>query len=366
MQGAGLSRRLIKSIGRNLAQRLAKAWASKGLTSYFLLPVSAVYRILTGVRRLLFQSGVFRSNQVNAVIIVVGNVITGGAGKTPTVIEIARHIKGRGLQVGIISRGYGRSSKHLTDVTPNSSPEDAGDEPLLIRQATQCPVIVGSSRFEAATAMLAKHPDVDVILCDDGLQHFGLYRDIEVCVFDDRGIGNGWVLPAGPLREPWPRTHLASCGQSPRQSLTLNTGLTARLEGYKAERSLSPFAITGDGNQIPISELVQIAGKPFYAVAGIAQPHIFFNMLNALRIPLSGAQGFADHDNFAQLDRKLSQNFRLICTEKDAPKLRKLAPDALAIPLEQITEPGFFEALDRLLSESLVAKLPLRHGHKIA
>ncbi len=356
----------MNKLRRKLAQQLVNSWHVRGAINYLLLPVSAVYGALIKLRRRLFLAGVFASHRVNAVVLVVGNVMAGGAGKTPTVVEIARHLTQLGLQVGVITRGYGRTSKKLQLVRPDSSPEVVGDEPLLIHQATQCPVMVGTSRFAAATALLALHPDIEVLLCDDGLQHYGLHRDIEVCVFDDRGIGNGWMLPAGPLREPWPRILLKSCGQSAHNSLVLNTGAKQFVAGFKARRSLEPFAVTRDGARIAITEVLRGATKPFYAVAGIAQPKVFFAMLRALEIPLAGAQSLADHDDFAQFDPALAQKFTLLCTEKDARKLWQLAPDALAMPLEQTTEPAFFETLDNLVVESLAAKLPLRHGHKIA
>ena len=365
MRDSGSHRRM-NHLRRKLAQQLVNSWHVRGAVNCLLLPVSAVYGALIKFRRRLYQAGLYASRRVDAVVLVVGNVVAGGAGKTPTVIEIALHLKQLGLQVGVITRGYGRTSNSTHLVMSDSLPDIVGDEPLLIHQATQCPVMVGASRFEVATALLALQPEIDVLLCDDGLQHYGLYRDIEVCVFDDRGIGNGWVLPAGPLREPWPRTLLRSCGQSARTSLMLNTGTKPAVAGFQARRSLGPFAVTRDGARIPVADVLRGTAKPFYAVAGIAQPHVFFAMLRALQIPLAGAQGLADHDDFTQFNPAIAQKYTLLCTEKDARKLWQLAPDALAMPLEQTAEPAFFETLDNLVGESLKAKLTLRHGHKIA
>jgi tetraacyldisaccharide 4'-kinase len=295
-------------------------------------------------------------------VIVVGSVLVGGTGKTPTTIGVVRHLLERGLSVGVISRGYGRRSADCRAVTGRSIPEDVGDEPLLIQRATGVPVMVASSRFQAATVLLTQHAGLDVLVCDDGLQHFGLYRDVEICVFDDRGLGNGWLLPSGPLRESWPRKMLACAGQSAATTIVLNTGKTPSIPGYAAIRTLEAFASARDGSRQPLPGATQNQIKPFFAVAGIAQPQAFFDMLRGLNITLAGEFGFADHDDFTGLDPTISQNYTLLCTEKDAMKLWKLAPDALAVPLRQTIEPAFFDTLDRLLAPHLHAKLSSSHG----
>jgi tetraacyldisaccharide 4'-kinase len=153
----------------------------------------------------LYQLGFYKVEQVPALVIVVGNVIVGGSGKTPFVMALVKHLQARGIKVGVISRGYGRASKACLEVQLNTPVSEVGDEPALIHRNTSAPVFVAARRIDAARLLLQKHPATQVIVCDDGLQHLALHRDVEICVFDDRGVGNGWQIPAGPLREPWPR-----------------------------------------------------------------------------------------------------------------------------------------------------------------
>ncbi len=345
-----------------MATDTQQIWRNRGVIAHLLLPVMLLYRALFATRRLLFQAGLLRTGKVKVPVIVVGSVLVGGTGKTPTTIGVVRHLRERGLSVGVISRGYGRRSDDCMAVTDQSTPEDVGDEPLLIHRATGMPVMVAPSRFQAAIGLLTQHANLDVLVCDDGLQHFGLYRDVEICVFDDRGLGNGWLLPAGPLRESWPRRMLARAGQSAETTIVLNTGKSVGVAGYAATRTLEALAVARDGSRQPLSGQEPGHVKPFFAVAAIAQPQAFFDMLRGLNINLAGELGFADHDDFASLDPTISRNYTLLCTEKDAQKLWKRAPHALAVPLCQTIEPAFFEALDRLLAPHLHAKLSSSHG----
>jgi tetraacyldisaccharide 4'-kinase len=337
-------------------------WRARGAIAQLLLPLMVVYRALFTARRFFYRLGVLRTRKVDVPVVVVGSVLVGGTGKTPTTIGVVQHLQGRGMSVGVISRGYGRTSDGCQAVTDQSTPEDVGDEPLLIHRATGAPVMVASSRFEAATELLIEQPHVDVLVCDDGLQHVGLYRDVEICVFDDRGLGNGWLLPAGPLREPWPRKMLACAGQSEVATIVLNTGKGSGIAGYAATRTLDAYAVGRDGSRQPLCSPMLYKTKPFFAVAGIARPQAFFNMLRGLNIKLAGELGLADHDDFSRLNPAIWRNYTLLCTEKDAIKLWKLAPDALAVPLRQTIEPAFFELLDQLLAPQLRAKLSSQHG----
>jgi tetraacyldisaccharide 4'-kinase len=232
-----------------------------------------------------------------------------------------------------------------------------GDEPGLIQRSTQVPVFVGQDRHAAATALLKQYPHTEIIVCDDGLQHYRLHRDVEICVFDDRGGGNGWLLPAGPLREPWPR--VTQC-----PLLVLHTGNQPAFAGFTAQRSLAPYAVDQDGSQIPLAILQANGAKPLMALAGIAQPEIFFSMLRAMGLTLMDTMALPDHYDFDSFSRSIHGAYQLICTEKDALKLWKHAPDALAVPLIQTTDPAFFEAVDACISEHLTATLSSEHGHK--
>ena len=347
-----------------LQSRLLLAWTRRAGLALVLWPISLVFQCLVGLRRQLYQWGVFTSQRVDAVVVVVGNVVAGGAGKTPTVMALIQHLRARGLSVGVVSRGYGRQGTACTEVQSTSTPAEVGDEPLLIWRTTQAPVFVGPTRHAAALALLARYPQTRVILCDDGLQHYALYRDLEVCVFDDRGCGNGWLLPAGPLRESWPRQAVAPAGQHPDRLLVLHTGTQPAFAGFTAKRSLTPFAVGQDGAQVPLEQLRGANGKPLLALAGIAQPEAFFAMLRALQLPLAETLALPDHYDFDSAQSIFHEGYRLICTEKDAAKLWPLVPDALAVPLVFTPEPAFLSALDAALLPLLSTPLSSRHGHK--
>jgi tetraacyldisaccharide 4'-kinase len=342
--------------------QLLLAWTHRGLVALLLLPVTLVYYLLSVLRRWLFRAGIFKSQGVGCVVLVVGNVIAGGAGKTPTTIGIVQHLRARGLRVGVVSRGHGRATTGVHEVHPTDAAEIAGDEPLVIARATGVPVVVAGKRYAAASALLAAHPQTQLIICDDGLQHYALRRDLEVCVFDDRGVGNGWLLPSGPLREPWPRRALAAAGQSDDCLLVLHTGGRPAFAGYRARRALADQALTQDARRIDLHQI----SSPLLALAGIAQPENFFASLRAQGLVLDKTWALPDHFDFAGLDCTALQGYQVLCTEKDAVKLWKVFPQALAVPLVQTLEPAFLTALDALLDGLLAAKLSSSHGHQTA
>jgi tetraacyldisaccharide 4'-kinase len=344
------------------AKLLVQAWERRGLLAVLLLPASWLYGLLQALRRGLYRCGVFKSGRVPCTVLVVGNAVVGGAGKTPTTIGIVRHLAARGLHVGVVSRGYGRSGEGPCAVTPHTAVEVAGDEPLLIARATAVPVFVCAKRHLAASALLAAHPLTQVIVCDDGLQHYPLYRDLEVCVFDARGTGNGWLLPSGPLREPWPRQALACAGQDDARLLVLHTGAKAAFDGFRAQRSLANVALTQYGRAVPLAGLQ----APLLALAGIAQPEVFFASLRAAGLQLARTWALPDHYDFARLDTGALQGFQILCTEKDAVKLWRYWPDALAVPLLQSLEPAFLQTLDAMVDAIVTAKLSSGHGHQTA
>lgn len=354
-----------RSAMRTLLERvLLRTWKQRGLLAMLMLPIAAALQVLAEIRRTLYRCGIFQVHRVPAMVIVVGNVITGGAGKTPTVISLVQHLRAMGLRVGVVSRGYGRTSHAIQAVLPDASAQDTGDEPLLVQRTTQVPVWVGPSRYETAMALLAHNPDTDIIVCDDGLQHYGLYRDLEVCVFDNRGCGNGWTLPAGPLREIWPRAPLHRVGQTADRLLVLHTGDQPAFDGFTAQRSLANFLLRSDGTQLPLQDLQAQVTKPLMAVAGIAQPEVFFDMLRAKGLILAATSALPDHDDFESCSRDLGDTYQLVCTEKDAVKLWPRQADALAAPLVQIAHETFWKAIDAQVQSRLAARLSSSHGHK--
>jgi tetraacyldisaccharide 4'-kinase len=331
--------------------RLQQAWLHRGPMAWLLWPISLLMRLIVALRRHAFAWGLLRSEHPGVPVIVVGNVVAGGAGKTPTVIAVVRHLQECGLHPGVISRGYGRVGDDCREVTPDSTPEQSGDEPLLVRRSTAAPVFVAPQRMEAAQALRQTYPETDVIVCDDGLQHLALRRDIEICVFDERGAGNGFLLPAGPLREPWPRP----------VDLVLNTftpqGTAPLVPGFTASRSLSTDVQRADGKRLPLHNL---RGRRLVAVAGIARPHAFFAMLRASGLELEATEALPDHFDFNSWIRPSGAGIEVICTEKDAVKLWAAHPQVWAAPLVLTPEPAFFQALDAQLE----AKLSSRHGHQ--
>jgi tetraacyldisaccharide 4'-kinase len=326
-----------RTLSAALHQHLPQAWLRRGLTAWLLRPVSWLYGALVALRGLAYQTGWAPSQRLPALVIVVGNVVAGGAGKTPTTIALVRHLQQRGYRVGVVSRGHGRTTHDTRAVQPNSLPQDVGDEPLLIHQATGAPVWVAAARADAGRALLQAHPEVQVLVCDDGLQHLALARDIEICVMDERGVGNGWLLPAGPLREPWPRV----------VDLVLHTGTSPLAGGFRAERRLADHARSADGRSVPLASL---AAAPVDAVAGLARPEAFFDMLRQSGLTLAHTTALPDHHDYSDWQAADTGN-ALLCTEKDAAKLWPHAPGALAVPLQLTPEVGFWQALDALIAQ---------------
>jgi tetraacyldisaccharide 4'-kinase len=328
-----------------LSERLQQAWYSpsgKDWLSLALLDISWLYAGLIQLRRKLYCAGIMHSTRLPVPVIVVGNVIAGGAGKTPIVIELAKLLAAQGYQPGIVSRGYGRKGSGVIEVFADTPVSASGDEPALIKIAQSAPVFVANERAEAALALLAAYPQTQVILCDDGLQHLALQRDIEICVFDERGVGNARLLPAGPLREPWPRA----------VDFILHRGTMET--GFAVQRRLASSARHADGSIMALSELTQ---KNPIALAGIAQPEAFFSMLGAQGVVLQETIALPDHYDFNSIPRSFHQGQCLICTEKDAVKLWQtpLAQSCqiLAVPLLTDLPAEFTTALLNMLAEKL-------------
>jgi tetraacyldisaccharide 4'-kinase len=322
-------------------------WQRRGATAWLLWPVSVVYGSLVRLRRRLYRLGWLRSTRVRAPVVVVGNVVAGGAGKTPLVMALVQHLQARGRRPGVVSRGYGRSTRGTRFAGPETQAHEVGDEPALIARRCRVPVAVSERRSDAAKGLLAQHPDIDIIVCDDGLQHLALARDLEICVFGAQGVGNGWLLPAGPLREPWPRPvdAVLYAGSPP-------PGCTTAC--FEIVRRLGATARSAHGRAVALSEL---AASPVIALAGTARPEDFFAMLRDRGLVLSQALAFPDHFDFDSWKPNLDKRQSLVCTEKDAVKLWPRFPDALAIALEVVIDPAFFAALDERLDRLACASL---------
>ena len=324
-----------------------RLWRQRDALAWALWPLSLVYGLLVALRRVLYKAGLFTSSHPGVPVIVVGNVIAGGAGKTPVVMAVVQHLQAQGWRPGVVSRGYGRITRDNRVVLPGSPPSLVGDEPALIARSCQVPVAVAAKRSEAAQMLLNEYPDTNVIVCDDGLQHWALARDIEICVFNDHGIGNGFLLPAGPLREPWPRPADAEV------DIVLHAGPAPQGSSaprFTLQRQLADFAVRADGSRVPLASL---HGTPLFALAAIARPEDFFALLQAKGLVLADTLALPDHFNFDSWQRSSNKGCTLICTEKDAVKLWPQHPDALAVPLQLQLDAGFFATLDAQLQQTL-------------
>ena len=354
------------SAGAPASAAITRAWQHKGWLACSLLPVSWLYRGLVALRRSLYQRQLLRAYRAPVPVVVVGNVTAGGAGKTPVTIHLVQALRALGWQPGVVSRGYGRdtglapSPDAAVLVQPDSPPALVGDEPLLMARSAQVPVAVARRRADAVRALLAAHPNTNLIISDDGLQHLALARDVDIAVFNRFGVGNGWLLPAGPLREPWPRSlDIAVYADAPPPQLAA-TGASS----WPMQRTLAPYAVAQDGRRVPLASL---QGHPIDAVAAIAYPEEFFTMLRAQGLQLARCTALPDHAAYddpslftassaaspapaeGTAERPTIAPAVLLCTEKDAHKLWPIAPHALAVPLHLVMDDGFAQAVNHLL-----------------
>lgn len=303
-----------------IARHLQALWWSPRPTglAWLLWPLTWPYRTLFAIAQWRARRLV---TPLPVPLVVVGNLIVGGAGKTPTVVALVRALRVAGWHPGVVSRGYGRSPSLPRALAPGSSAQDVGDEPALIARLTGAPVWVGTQRADVARRLCAAHPEVNILVSDDGLQHAALPRQLEVLVFDERGVGNGLLLPAGPLREPmWPSL-------TPKASVLYNaTAPTTALPGHLVQRRL--------GHAVPLPDWAVghiAAGRPLgdfgrrrcLAAAGIAAPERFFAMLEAAGLQITRLP-LPDHHDFAEAPWGDDAGDVFI-TEKDAIKLMQLA-----------------------------------------
>ena len=306
-----------------MADWLQKQWKGYSIWHLILLPMSLVFFFLSTARKHLFRIGMLSSYKLSVPVIVVGNISVGGTGKTPLVIWLAEQLKLTGLNPGIISRGYGGSVNDVTEVSTNSSPSLVGDEPLLIAKRLDSPVFVGANRAGAAMALLKAHPQVNVIVSDDGLQHYSLQRDIEIAVVDaERAFGNELLLPAGPLREGKSRLNAVDAivmTNANQQSLIKTEFLSPVFE---MEFSGDEFVSLFDGKSQQIAHFFN--NKSLVAVAGIGNPKRFFDALTKMGLVFE-QKSFADHHAYVPQDLSPFVGKTILMTEKDAVKCTEFA-----------------------------------------
>jgi len=302
---------------------------------WLLLPLAAIYSLLSVLNRRLAKPV-----RLPVPVIVVGNLIVGGAGKTPLTLWLAQQLKARGWRPGIVSRGYGRSGDGVIPVAADSLPAEVGDEPLLLARRSGVPVWVGRQRAAAGAALLMAHRDVNVVLCDDGLQHYGLARDVELVVFDARGAGNGWRLPVGPLREPLARlaTVDAIVGNNFKASLTTS------LPTFDMTLRPGSFYRLDNPQQICSADSLRTRG-PFHALAGIGNPERFFQTLESLGLSCEN-HPFPDHHRYSAADLAFAKDGILLMTEKDAVKCAGLTVgETWVLPVEAELSPALIDLI---------------------
>ncbi|GHD69492.1 tetraacyldisaccharide 4'-kinase [Jeongeupia chitinilytica] len=288
-----------------------RIWYGTHPLKWALVPLSLLFAAIGALRRRLFRRGIKRIARLPVPVVVVGNLTAGGTGKTPLTAYLARELVAHGFSPGIVSRGYGGQADAPTPVAPDSDPVQAGDEPVLLARAAGVPVFVCRDRAAAGRALLAAHPQVDVLLCDDGLQHYRLGRDIELCVVDGmRRFGNGWQLPAGPLREP--QSRLASV-----DAVVVNGGAAGELHPRQFDMTLKPGRLYRLDDPTITRDADDFAGETLAAVCGIGNPARFFATLAGLGLTFA-RHAFADHHAYTVDELPPGT---LLTTEKDAVKL---------------------------------------------
>ncbi|MFZ6680879.1 tetraacyldisaccharide 4'-kinase [Undibacterium sp. Tian12W] len=334
-----------------LEKVLLSTWQKRGLLACLLWPVSRLFQLIVTFRFGLFVMGYKAQTKLPVPVVVVGNIFIGGTGKTPLVIWLVQQLKLAGWHPAVISRGYGVHAESVILLDATSQPQQVGDEPVLIAARAECPVAVGRDRVAVARCVLAANPQVDVIIADDGLQHYALGRDVELVLFDQRGAGNGWLLPAGPLREPVERRRDFTICNMPAPDAVFPPRMPADTVRMQLQAGQA-YRLNDDTQCKP---LAGFAGQRLLAAAGIGNPQRFFNMLAMQGLPCQ-TRAFPDHHAFdAQSFEGVDADCILI-TEKDAVKCRQI-PALLddtriwVVPVEAQLDAAFAASLIQMISE---------------
>jgi len=298
-------------------KRLDHYWYSVNPVALLLLPLSWLFCTLVAVRRVAYRCGWLRGERLPVPVVVVGNITVGGSGKTPLVIWLAQFLRAQGYRPGIISRGYGGLAAQWPQaVDTDSDPRVVGDEPVLIAWRSGCPMAVGPDRVAAGRLLLQQH-DCDIILSDDGMQHYRLVRDVEIAVLDGaRRLGNGFCLPAGPLREAPDRLSMVD--------LQVGNGAAAEGEHLMTLQPQTTLHLR-DGVQMPLESW---RGRTVHAVAGIGNPPRFFQMLRDHGITVI-EHAFPDHHRYSVTDVQFGDGLPVLMTEKDGIKCRAYGDEHL-------------------------------------
>lgn len=332
------------------ADWLQHQWQGTSLWQALLIPISWLFGSISSLRRIFYKLGIFRQHHLDVPIIIIGNISVGGTGKTPLVIWLAEQLHKAGYHPGVISRGYGGSTTQPQPVTAHSNAQRTGDEPLLLAQRLNCPIWTGRDRPATGRALLSAHPEVNVIISDDGLQHHALARDLEIIVIDGaRGFGNARLIPAGPLRESVTRLRQADAIVI-NQTGSTHASIPVVSNVYEMHLQGSTFTnLRQPERQATATEFQQTS---VHAIAGIGHPQRFFDQLSAMGMDII-PHAFPDHYPYQASD--LNFPGIIIMTEKDAVKCQPFATEAMWVLPVQAQLPA--ELLPHLL-----AKLGKHHG----
>lgn len=316
--------------GLDIATFPERHWYRLSALSVALAPLSLLFRAAVGLRRAGYAAGIFRSHRLPVPVVVVGNRVVGGTGKTPLVLWLIDVLRRRGFRPGIVSRGYRGANDPARSVLPGGDAAQFGDEPALLAERSGVPVWIGRDRVAAARGLLGAHPGCNVLVCDDGLQHYALARDFEIAVEDERGNGNGLLLPAGPLREPAGRAVDAVVVNGSAGAGAFEMQLAP--EGFRR--------VCGNGSDVPLAAL---RGRRLHAVAGIGNPGRFFATLRELGLEFV-PHAFPDHHAWTARDLDFGACDYVLMTEKDAVKCRTFGRDDLvALRVQARVDPRLAE-----------------------
>jgi tetraacyldisaccharide 4'-kinase len=333
-------------------------WLRASPLSTALLPLSWVFGAAVRMRRALYRARLLGQVRLGVPVIVVGNLTVGGTGKTPIVLAIVERLREAGYRPGILTRGYGGSEHSVREVRPSDDPGRCGDEAVLLAQRGGCPVCRGADRVAAARKLLGLHPECNVLVSDDGLQHYRLARDLEIAVEDSRGHGNGRMLPAGPLREPAGRSvdALVVNGEPHPARLARMDSAAQRFVMH-----IEPAGFYALGGTPRLVEPRQLAGRRLHALAGIGDPQRFFRLLRDLGLQ-TVEHAFPDHHAFRAADLQFPGCDAVLMTEKDGVKCERLLQvpgdssgprcDWYALRVRARLDPSFFEFIRKRLREA--------------
>ena len=345
----------------SLETKITQAWQRQALWLWLLLPVSWLYGLIISIRQQAYKLGLAKSYRAPIPIMVIGNITVGGSGKTPLIMALVDYLQQHKVPVGVISRGYGGDSAQMPAlVTTDSLPSVVGDEPSLIVAMTGVPMAVCPNRQQAITTLIQAHPDLQLIIADDGLQHYALQRDIEWIVVDvARGFGNNQLLPTGFLREPMSRLDQATViyHKNMDSQLTINDSQsTKRLTMHLQPDSLQALWSSDANGLCATSQAARfkpLSGSQVHGISGIGYPQRFFATLEALGFQVS-AHPYPDHYDFKLTDLLQYKYYPIVVTSKDAVKMRALVATAFDAIENKQTE---FNGVDKAELHELVARL---------